>query len=266
MLRLRLFVVNLAIVAIAIPLAPAGASEFADAKEAAPLIVYEHEDLLRDSRVVEVGGDRVGVLGCSFGIPELSLERGQAVIEARQLWTDYANCTTAIEIGTPTLADDELPEGSSSSSSLSKKARQPAEMLASTTTQGYYNLYWHDPVNIQVNQSKMVITWRWNGTTVTYPSGSSIWTWLSATGWTRVSSSSSQVTYPNSYTKRTGTAHFQNTAFPLCLGTVHTYHNGVYTKDTKTGGLSGGYSSTYTTYPLVCPTLHFHTQLKRVYG
>lgn len=264
---LRSFLVTLALVTTLVPLAAASATEVADVKEVAPLVVYDHQDLLSDTRVVQVRGDRVGVMGCSFSVPELSLEPWQNAIEARQLWTDYAVCTTAVEIGIPADIDVALPEGSTSSVVSSKSAgQQQAPLAGATNSKGYYNLYWHDPVNIQVNQSKMVVTWTWNGSTVTYPGGSSIWTWLSATGWSKVSSSSSQVTYPNSYTKLTGTAHFKNTDFPLCLGTVHTYHNGVYAKGTKTGGLSGGYTNTYTTYPLVCPTLHFHTQLVRVYG
>jgi hypothetical protein len=47
---------------------------------------------------------------------------------------------------------------------------------------------------------------------------------------------------------------------------VYSYYDDVIAQGKANGSLSGWYDATWTNYPLVCPRLHFHTQLRRVTG
>lgn len=266
MVRAVVLTMVLATVPFALP-SPAAAQDGPPASGGS-IVDYPQAHPLSDATIITVAGARVERGGCTFGIPDLALGAGQSAIEARQIETNFGNCTTKIEIGTPRVRD-ETPVGGASASELARprptaRPSSDAASIAAVSSSGYYRLWWDDFIHIKVHEVKSNISWTWDGSCVTASSGSANYWWLTASGWAKNSSSSFIAkTCANSrvYTD----ASYKNGAF-CWPGTVWSFYDNVTVQGQSNGTLAGWTDATWSTYPFACPNLHFHTELKRVTG
>ena len=179
-----------------------------------------------------------------------------------------------IEIGVPLYAEEapnDLVDGKSETVVAKPAGSKPEPNLngglstkATGSSSAYYKVWWEDVINLKVTEAKSNISWAYNGSCVTAASGSLDTWWLTASGWSKYSSGS-WVTTGCASRKVYSDATFKNAAF-CWPGTVWNYYDDVTVQGTATNGLSGWVSSTWTTYPFACPTLHYRTQLTRVTG
>lgn len=264
-----------AVLAVVLPLALAAPSQAGDRLYPAgagltdpvdQVVAHENGPPLANASIVRVQGRPTGDGGCTFPVPELKLAPDESAIEARQIETNFTNCTAEVEIGTP-LIEDETPEGGTFDSDVSVPAgaaKAGDAQIAATSSSGYYRVYWEDVINLRVHEVKSNISWVWDGTCVTASSGSADYWWLSGTGWLKHSSGSwitRQCASSLVYTDAT----YKNGAF-CWPGTVWSYYDDVRVRGRADGWLLGAVVGTWTTYPFLCPTLHYHTELRRVTG
>lgn len=206
--------------------------------------------------------------GCTFRLPELELAPSGTAIEARQLDTNFADCTTTVEVGTPLTDADAATEGTFDNevaTPVGRASRSDDQFgVTATSSSGYYRVWWEDVINLRVHEVKTNISWTWDGSCVTASSGSANYWWLSGTGWSK-NSSSSYIARSCSNARVYTDATYKNGAF-CWPGTVWSYYDNVTAQGKSDGWLYGWVDGTWTTYPFACPTLHFHTELKRVTG
>lgn len=204
-------------------------------------------------------------------IPELQLQAGQKAIAAQQVSANFKNCTTIVEIGTP--PDDpeagNIKRGGSSSTTQAQPTGNNGLSLAqlsalTTTSSGYYRVYWHDPVHFEVHEVKTNITWTYNGSCISSPSGSLYNWWLTETGWTKKSSS----TWMTNSADCKSTTTWADTVYenvPFCWPVINTTtYDDVRVSGFYNGNLSGGMTGTWNTRVGrgSCPSLHYHTELR----
>ena len=264
--RLRTTVLVAAVLASA-PLAmqvPAAASPTAS-PDSALIVTYDNGQPLADASVQTVAGSRVADGGCAFRPAELKLAPGETAVQARQIETNYSDCTTKIETGTPQAAEATPADGTSASeqakSSAVTSGQADASLLAATSSAGYYKVWWEDVVNIDVHSVKSNVSWVWNGSCTSSSSGSADYWWRSGTGWSK--NSSSVYIARSCFQARVYTdATYRNGAF-CWPGVVWSYYDNVTASGRYNGWLYGWVDSTWTTYPFACPTLHFKTELRR---
>jgi len=241
--------------------------------EGNPLVVrFEPESPLLNSSVVTLTGTRVDSWGCAFTYPELELAPGETAIAARQIEIDFTDCTTKVEIGTP-------PEGATGPGDGDVEYEQerlgssaeglPGSPSAGITavSSGYYRVWWEDVINIQVHATQSNIAWTWNGSCVSQASGQSVFEWLKLTGWSRYSYSGPTWTIGSCLwgARLSTSATYRNSSF-CPTGTVWSYYDQVRVRGTGDGKLIGNVVGTWTTYPSLCPKLHYHTELRRTSG
>lgn len=234
--------------------------------QGANVVRYDSSEPLMDSHSLTMVGRHTKDGGCEFFYPVLTLERDQVALQARQVSTDFTNCLTVVEIGEPLLIDlDSEQLDGTSQTTLSKPLGQEAkESTSLSSASGNYKVWWEDIINLDVTSVQSNISWSYDGTCVTSASGSANYWWLTASGWSKNSSSSVITTGCASRVVKSD-ATYKNGAF-CWPGTVWNYYDDVSVQGTKSNGLSGWVTSTYTTYPFACPTLHYKTQLTRVTG
>ena len=241
---------------------PAAAAPTAS-PDGALVVRYDNGQPLANATVQTVAGTRADGGGCAFRPPELSLAPGGTAIQARQIETNFSNCTTKIEIGTPrpeVTPGDGTSERELAKSSTGKSGQGDVQVLA-TSSAGYYKVWWEDVVNIDVHSVKSNVSWVWNGSCTSSSSGSADYWWRSGTGWSKYSSSvyiARSCYQARVYTDTT----YRNGAF-CWPGTVWSYYDNVTASGRYNGWLYGWVDNTYTTYPFACPTLHFKTELRR---
>jgi hypothetical protein len=262
-----------AVVAFTLPLGLAAPAQAGDRTLADPsvdggdlVVTHDSDAPLADATTTRLRGDATGDGGCVFTIPQLSLAPDQSIIEARQVATNFTDCTTTVEIGTP-VTEDDRPEGGTFDSDPARSlgaARDGDAQINAVSSSGYYRVWWEDVINIRVHEVKTNISWTWDGICVTASSGSANYWWLSGTGWSK-DSSSSTISRACSSARVFTDAVYKNGAF-CWPGTVWSHYDNVTARGTSDGSLIGWVDSTWTTYPFACPTLHFHTQLVRVTG
>lgn len=244
------------------------------------VVFYPQQEPLLDSRLLTLKGQPTATGVCQFAFPVLTLGPDEEVVQARQISTDYTDCTTVVEIGIPIGdAPDPLAKTEGESETLEAVAEggpqggvdlvPPGELrreiaAASGTSSAYYRVWWEDIVNWRVNEAKSNIAWSYNGSCVTSASGSLTPYWLTTTGWTKTYSGV-WITTGCSSRKVYSVVIYKNGAF-CWPGDVFTYYNNVTVRGTATNGLSGWYDATWTDSPIGCPPLHFHTELRRVTG
>src|SRR5690349_5021026 len=67
-----------------------------------PLVVtYNAPGRLSDVTRTTIRGYPTGTGSCRFAVPKLTRQNGAPPDEARQISTDFTNCTTVVETGTP---------------------------------------------------------------------------------------------------------------------------------------------------------------------
>jgi|GEM_PF-4635138 len=240
------------------------------------VVFYDNQDALLDSWLLTMKGRSLVDGGCEFSFPVLTLGPDENAVQARQVSTDYTDCTTVIEIGTP-LGEAPVPEADSDGKSESVEVvpeggvdlvpngalrRQWAP--ATSSASAYYRVWWSDVINLKVHETKTNISWSYDGSCVTSASGSLNTYWLTASGWTK-NYSGSWVTTGCSSRKVYAVTIFKNGAF-CWPGDVFSYYNNVTVQGTYNNGLSGWVDSTYSTYPIGCPHLHYNTELHRITG
>lgn len=232
---------------------------------------YGPERELVDSSLAWYQGTRAAPGGCTFTVPDLQLEADQEVIAQRQVATDYTTCEVLVETGLPGpgSASTDPPNDEISSEYIwfgdaTWDTRMGGDsgldaLLGGADTSAYYRIWWEDVLNIWVTKTTIDMWWGFNGSFVEYSNGSVYYQWRSGTGWSK---------YTNSiWTDKTISRHKYYTSVTYRNGifcwpdTVWNYYSGQHVDGWYNGSRSGGYSSTWTTYPFACPTLHFHTQL-----
>lgn len=244
------------------------------------VVFYPQQAPLLGTRLLTLKGQPTGTGGCEFALPVLTLGPEQEAVQARQISTDYTDCITVIEIGTPigeapdpleqtegtTETLEALPEGGPEGGvdlvPPGGLRRELAPVIQ--TSSAYYRVWWEDIFNIRVNEAKSNIAWSYDGSCVTSASGSLSPYWFTTSGWTKTYSGV-WITNGCASRKVYSVAIYKNGAF-CWPGDVFTYYNNVTVQGTATNGLSGWYDATWTDSPIGCPPLHFHTELRRVTG
>ncbi len=154
-------------------------SSVASGAEGGEVIRYDHKEPLGNASFLEVSGEALLDGGCSFPIPELSLGPDESAVEARPVWANYDNCTMELEIGTPSRLDWVSDDGAHHVEPFTERAHRSggegstdsaSALLASAVA--YYEVRWHDPVEITTSRTRAYTDWTWNGPCVT---GSSNW-------------------------------------------------------------------------------------------
>lgn len=209
-----------------------------------------------------VGNSRLAgvAYGCEFALPKLYLAPHEMAKEARAVSMDRVSCTAVFEVGTPQSVDPLAWRGSEDETNSTG-----ASSRATSSSSGYYIVWWEDPVDLDVNSVKTSIDWEWDGSCATWSQGTANYWWQSWTGWFKVSSNLSQ--YPTcSNHQWWANARYENQSFALCSAhsVVDVYYWGVTVQGWNDGWLTGWVDSTYesVTYG-ACPNLHPHEQLIR---
>src|SRR5437763_4718769 len=77
-----------------------------------PLVVtYTTPGKLSDVTRTTIRGYPTGTGSCRFAFPKLTRQNGEPPVEARQVSTDFTNCTTVVETGTPQSFAGAMPSG-----------------------------------------------------------------------------------------------------------------------------------------------------------
>lgn len=204
--------------------------------------------------IVDVVGVPAGPGECIYDLPPLSLAPDEESIERRVKARDTNNCVLTIEVvrDGSASADTEPGTGTSASAPAAKpwaasSGRAVSALAAATTSKGYYKVYWQDLVFIDVNWVQSELTWTWNGSTVTNPSGIGRFYWLSSTGWTRQSWNVSALTNTGSQAYFDSDAVYKNgPATGFCpISWVKTHYVNIKVIGEKNGTLRGTRTSTY---------------------
>ena len=255
--------------------------------EGSRVVTYKNTGVLENAEVLTVNGKTTGDGGCSFEFPNLKLSPNETAIQARQISTDFANCTTKVEIGVPAGATstdsksvtESVKAGAPAAGSTTitptaaplpariktaERLAQPtgAAAIAAVQSTGYYRVWWEDIINLDVHEVKSNVRWSWDNYNCVW--GYSGWTnysWLSASGWSK--NSSNQAMFPScGLADYTSVAVYRNGAF-CWPGVVWSYYDNVRAQGRWDGWLLGSVTNTYTTYPFACPTLHWNAELRR---
>jgi hypothetical protein len=263
----RSLAVPVVVTALTVPLtlsAPAQAAQpqTATGDQSEQVVHHGHAQRLANASLVRMRGTPTGDGGCTFTIPELTLRPGEHAIAARQVSTNYTDCSTLVEIGTPASRATTPTDGSRETALAAATGTADAGINA-TSSSGYYRLWWEDVVNIDVHSVKVNISWVWDGICVGASSGSVNYWWRSGTGWYKYSNSqwgTSNCTASRMHSN----AEYRNGSF-CPWGTVRSRYEDAFVEGRWSGVLTGGIGSTpWTTYPEPCPHLHYHSELVRV--
>lgn len=260
-------------IVIVVALAVFGVSGFlgvladGDAAQALPrasnVQAYTYEAPLANATRMTIRGTRLAG-GCSFQPPTLSLGAGEKAIAARQVSADLGNCTTVVEIGTPTQVSPNMRDEVLSGEGVvhtSDTRKVQSRMRAMGTSQAYYKITWYDTVGLSLNYTRSILHWVWNGSCVL----GSTHTWATwqqvATGWQLSSVSGWKDTGCNSHF---GHVNSQFVNWPFCIPPpVRIYYNDVRIRGGYAGGYGGYLGSTYQTG--ACAPLHWGAELVKEY-
>ena len=229
-----------------------------------PLVVtYSTPGKLSDVTRTTIRGYPTGTGSCRFAFPKLTRQNGEPPVEARQVSTDFTNCTTVVETGTPQSFAGAMPSGMSKAglAAPAKRAGAPARttQTAALTDTHHFRVTWYDIVGLSVNWVQSNITATISGTCVTSASGSWNTWWLSGTGWSS-HSVSSFIDPPQCASRNVSTTtSFSNGLF-CWPGTVWVYYNGVHVFRSY-AAFSGWVDSTFEQNVFACPPLHWNGSL-----
>jgi hypothetical protein len=280
--------------ALGLDAGPVGARQTDDSGGGAQPFVetYDNGAPLANAEIMTVTGRKTGDGGCSFEFPDLELAPDDIAIEARQIETNFTDCTTKVEIGTPAATDGQPQSGgtsvretikpgapaatrpggiapspspgssATSARSATTSGNGTSAALLATQSTGYWRVWWEDVINLRVHEVKTNVRWSWDGFSCVWGySGWSDYWWLSGTGWAK--DSSNQALFPScDLADVTSVAVYRNGAF-CWPGTVWSVYDNVRAQGRWDGWLLGSVTNTYTTYPFACPTLHWHSELRR---
>lgn len=227
------------------------------------VVSYAHDDALQNSKVETLQGTKLKGGGCAFKFPGLELGPDESAIESRQLSTNFKECSTVIETGVPTDGqEDSYPlDGTGETETPLVPNPKPQQKRAAAGASGFYRVWWEDVINLKVTEVKSEIAWTFNGTCVTSASGSAYYWWRSGTGWLKDGSNSWISDGCASRAVNTD-AVYKNGAF-CWPGTVWNYYSDVVVRGRNDGSIGSSLNDTWTTYPFACPTLHYHSELKK---
>lgn len=260
-------------VAMVFQVGSAAAAEESDkrAGDRLPTIHYPQKERFLDAQITELRGSREGLDGCTFRFPRLRLAPEEHRIAQRQLSVDYETCVTVLEKGIPEAGGGDTNETLGQRKVVDvapETSPQPsgdtASAAANTMGAGYYRVWWEDVVNLRVHEVKAKMSWIYDGSCINSWYGAMEYWWLALTGWTLRWDDQWTTTTGCNYATVHGHGNFEN--FQFCpQGSVWSYYRDVFVTARGDGVLVGWYGSTWTTYPLACPTLHYHQELIRSY-
>jgi hypothetical protein len=204
-------------------------------------------------------------------LPRLTRQNGDPPVEARQVSTNFSNCTTVIETGVPSLIGGgtglDGASGAGTSQASGDAGGSPARQTQAThagarttaTDTHSFRVTWYDIVGITVNWVQSNITATVSGSCVTSASGTWEDYWLTLTGWGQWSASSS--INPSNCASRTVSTNVTMANGGFCYpGTVWVYYNGVSVFRSPYA-TSGWVNSTYEQNAALCPSLHYGESL-----
>ncbi len=171
------------LVGLAMNAAPATVEADEAANRGAQVSTFDHsgDQPLTDVDFVETIGRQLPLsgdaYGCEFALPKLYLAPHEMAKEARAVSMDHVSCTAVFEVGTPQSVDPLAWRGSEDETNSTG-----ASSRATSSSSGYYIVWWEDPVDLDVNSVKTSIDWEWDGSCATWSQGTANYWWQSWTG------------------------------------------------------------------------------------
>lgn len=259
---------------------PEGASYSPETSATSNPVTNAGEYLL-DSRVEILKGVRNPDGTCTFSFPVLRLGPNEDAKEARLLKLDVPACVQYVEIGIPPESHDsvslttdegafyleEFRESETGSPALPSGPRF-APLSTSGSSTAYYEVRWHDKVNITVNYTRAYVSWSWNGSCVTSSSAWGYYWWRKGTGWSKVLSYGYKTSTCGYAKSVVDWAHYMNNTFCAPVGVeVDVFVDDAWVKGQSDGSINGGNKATWEfetpSNPNRCPDLHYHLKLVR---
>ncbi len=194
---------------------------------------------LRGSRTYELRGDPTDY-GCHFEFPALRSAPGSGHWTTRVVGVDMGHCYYLVEEGEPTSPPAPLGDGYSSeevqaterspNDPIAAQSVSPSSVCSPHSTAAIQRMRWNDILGLEVNSDRTSISWTYNCSTVSNTSASGYWTWLSGTGWSKESNSSTKSNPASYYFVGETRSTFKNSFFcaPLPQAWVWYYYNRVY--------------------------------------
>lgn len=170
-------------------------------------------------------------LGCSFEGSDSDADTSDpgVVFEERQVAVNLVNCTLVTETGIALDQSESVQEGLATATdsvkspnanvSTQKLTTYSAVALASTTRTLWQKTSYEDVVGLELNSSKVNLSWTYNGSCVTASTQpASTYFWRNGTGWSKVSGAT---TYSRTCTEAysRSTSEFLNQTFCLTIDT-----------------------------------------------
>jgi hypothetical protein len=220
---------------------------------------------LGESRTYVVQGKQ-GLRGCQFTHPEPTPPNDEVVWEQRDIAMDMKTCRVLVEEGesawpAETVALDGNAQHVDAIAAAFNGGSSTTEPLSAINpdepTRRRQRIWYEDVLGLVVNSVDVKMTYYWDGSCSLGGSMNLYTTWLSGSGWYRVSSSASESETCARY-QATGTAKFRNDTFCSQDGG----YNPVtiwYRYNTVQGTNTGRISYTYSVDPFfTCAPLWFH--------
>lgn len=218
------------------------------------VVTYRNAGRLRKPVLATIVGRHDPFSGCAFRFPRLTRAFGEAPVVARQISTDFANCTTVIERGHVRRV------GSGQKSSMrSAPPVIPPDGGCGVTGISHFRLTWYDIAGITVNWQQSNLYYCKSSTCVTTASGDYNQYWLTASGWGARAVYQALNPIGCAFRKYATTTQFVNSVF-CWPGTVTVYDTGVSAGVTPFA-LSGWADETHENNAFACPSLHYGVSL-----
>lgn len=256
--------------------------------EEPPPVAAEIEMELRDPRTEIHRGKRTEDGRCTYGLYKLELPQGDRAIGAILVFEDRLNCIQVIHVGVPANLDelllddrlglqyeDEAPpaidiaQGFAPASAAYVTSAPPAASVrlapeSGTTRDVEFRVWWEDLLGWDVTKTYSRLIYTNDGSCVTDSSGFYTHWSKGLTGWSEQSSNATLYNYSGSgcsvlASEVEANAHYQNSIF-CAPGNVDNHNHGVSVYGTAYA-VSGWVDTTYTTYPPLCPPLHWEALL-----
>lgn len=233
------------------------------------VVQHDHEHSLANASLVRVQGTPTDDGGCRFSFPELRLRPGETAIAARQVSTNYTDCSTVVETGVPASSSrSPAPAGGAwevaPGGSVAAADTSPDNGVTAVSSSGYQRVWWEDAAHWDVHRVRTNLSWTWDPNTCLIAASWSGDYWALWTGWSKVSSSIYPLQTSCSLVWVANEAEFSNST--VCLGTVRSYYR-TNAEVWSNGTMVGRVTNTWTTYPhALCPRLHYHHEVIRLTG
>ncbi|MEU5863662.1 hypothetical protein ABZ815_20995 [Nonomuraea sp. NPDC047529] len=168
---------------------------------------------------LELGPDEKAVQGDETRLNLKTCQMELAIRRDQLLKTDDPTTGLTKETGKPT-SPTKVEEAPSGRSRLSTSAS-----AAWTRSEGYFETWWVDPINLTVNDVTNFVGWDWNGVNCIQPGwGNANYSWLTTTGWFKVADNFQNL-YGCTDHRSESYAHYANGSFcGVAVPAAHAYY------------------------------------------